>query len=237
MDDVGSVGRRAQEREREDKILRAALEELAQSDYGGMTIEGVAARAGVNKTTVYRKWETKAALIRAALYLVVDRFKVPPTSGDLRADLLGMAQRARDFLLSHEGQCLMRVRILETPEPELAAIAAELNENNSREFATVFAAATARGELPARVDARLLTDLMWGVIHARLMMRREPVDDALLARVVDTLVAGARALTGNTPKAKSTSPRRKKAGRKVSTVRRSGARQSSLSGRSRPTTR
>src|SRR5262245_16386487 len=48
-------------------ILAAALEELARTGYGALRIEGVAARAGVNKTTVYRRWATKENLVRAAL--------------------------------------------------------------------------------------------------------------------------------------------------------------------------
>src|SRR4051812_19878542 len=116
-------GRLAQELIRERKILRAAIEELASSDYGGMTIEGVAARAGVNKTTVYRKWPTKAELMRAALLSVIEMYKPPPASGDLRSNLLQIARTFSQFTRSFEGQSLMRLRLLQHPEPELAKIA------------------------------------------------------------------------------------------------------------------
>src|SRR5262245_40170336 len=74
-------------------VLTAALEELGQTGYGALRIEDVAARAGVNKTTVYRRWPTKEDLVRAALLaMTVDKFVVPNT-GSLRGDLLEMARR------------------------------------------------------------------------------------------------------------------------------------------------
>jgi AcrR family transcriptional regulator len=186
------VGRRAQERLRERTILRAALEELALSDYGGMTVEGVAARAGVNKTTVYRKWQTKAELMRAALSSVFEMFRVGPTAGDLRSDLLRIARIVLDFTRSFEGQCLTRLRLLQHPEPELAKIAHELNAKQLAQLGALVKAARARGELAPDVDIILLLDMLWGAVHARVVMKNEPVDDALLTRIVDMLMKAAR---------------------------------------------
>src|SRR4051812_41095641 len=112
MDDKPG-GRRVQELAREQHILRAAIQELALSDYGGMSIEGVARRAGVNKTTVYRKWETKADLLRAALTSVFASFPVGPTLGDLRSDMLRLGRQFRVFTQSVEGKSLMRLRLLQ----------------------------------------------------------------------------------------------------------------------------
>jgi AcrR family transcriptional regulator len=198
MNEKRPVGRLAQERLREKTILRAAIEELALSDYGGMTVEGVAARAGVNKTTVYRKWETKAELMRAALLSVVEMFKVGPTAGDLRSDLLRIARTALDFTHSFEGQCLTRLRLLQHPEPELAKMAHDLNAKQLAELGELFKAALARGELAPDVDAILLLDMLWGAIHARVVMKSERVDDALLHRIVDMLMKAA----GSAPPAK-----------------------------------
>jgi AcrR family transcriptional regulator len=155
-----------------------------------MTIEGVAARAGVNKTTVYRKWETKAELIRAALISVGDMFKPSATSGDVRTDLLRVAHASRDFTRSYEGQCLMRVRVLKNPEPDLAQIAKDMHDRYSREYKALFKAAIKRGELDAELDIVLWLDMMWGAIHSRVM-RREPVSDTMLERLVDAMLNGA----------------------------------------------
>jgi AcrR family transcriptional regulator len=204
----GPVGRRAQERIRERTILRAALEELALSDYGGMTVEGVAARAGVNKTTVYRKWQTKAELMRAALSSVFEMFRVGPTAGDLRSDLLRIAHIILEFSHSFEGQCLTRLRLLQHPEPELAKIAHDLNTKQLAQLGALVKAALARGELAPDVDIILMVDMIWGAVHARVVMKNEAVDDALLSRIVDMLMKAARPCT------RVSAPSRRKAARR-----------------------
>jgi AcrR family transcriptional regulator len=208
MKEQPASGRRDQERVREQRILRAAIEELASSDYGGMSIEAVARRAGVNKTTVYRKWETKADLIRAALSSVFENFRIGPTAGDLRSDVLRIARLARAFTRSFEGKSLTRLRLLEHPEPELAAIANKLNSRQFEELSVLSEAAVARGEISRDTDVLLLLDMLWGVVYVRLEMRNEPVSDALLERIVDVLLVAA-------PFAKKPARKRAKRSRKV----------------------
>ena len=192
MEEEPASGRRVQELVREQQILRAAIQELALSDYGGMSIEGVARRAGVNKTTVYRKWETKVDLLRAALGSVFDSFPVGPTLGDLRSDMLRLGKQFRVFTQSVEGKSLMRLRLLQHPEPELAEIAKQLNARQSKEVRVLVEAAVARGEVSRDIDLVLLLDMLWGVLYARLEMKNEPVSDAMLEEVVDILMNGAR---------------------------------------------
>jgi AcrR family transcriptional regulator len=186
------LGRQAQEHLREQTILRAAIEELAVLDYGGMTVEGVAQRAGVNKTTVYRKWETKADLIRAALSSVFEMFRIGPTAGDLRSDLLGLARKMRHFTQTFEGKCLMRLRLHQHPEPELAEIAKRLNAKQMVEVHALIEAAVRRRELRRDVDIMLLLDMLWGALYARLVMKNDVVDDALLEHIVDVLMRANR---------------------------------------------
>jgi AcrR family transcriptional regulator len=188
---TGESARRTQEQLRERTILRAALEELALSDYGGLTMEGVAARAGVNKTTVYRKWETKTELIRAALSSAFEVFCIGPTEGDLRTDLLRIAHKVLDFTRSSLGQSLMRLHLLQHPQPELAEIAKDLNAKQLAELGGLVKGAVARGELSPDADIVLLLEMLWGALHARVVMKNEPVDDALLHRIVDILMRAA----------------------------------------------
>jgi AcrR family transcriptional regulator len=176
---------------REARILRAVIEELARSDYGGLAFERVAARAGVNKTTVYRHWETKADLVRAALSLVAQSVIPEVSAGTLREDLMRVGRRMVDFSTSFEGQCLIRLRLLQHPEPELASIARDLHAKHIGQLAALAEAATQRGELARGVDFTLLLDLLGGALHVRLFMKNEPVDDVLIARIVDILLRGA----------------------------------------------
>jgi AcrR family transcriptional regulator len=175
---------------REDRILRAVIEELARSDYGGLAFERVAARAGVNKTTVYRHWETKADLVRAALSLVAHSVIPEASAGTLREDLIRVGRRMVDFSTSFEGQCLMRLRLLQHPEPELASIAKDLHAKHIAQLGALGKAAIQRGELARGVDVNLVLDMLGGALHVRLFMKNEPVDDVLIARIVDILLRG-----------------------------------------------
>lgn len=176
---------------RERVILRAVIEELARADYGGLTFERVAARAGVNKTTVYRHWETKVDLVRAALSSVARSMSPGPTTGTLRGDLLRIGRTMIDFATSFEGQCLMRLRLLQHPEPELAGIAKELHAKHVAEWAALAKAAVVRGEVARDVDLLLLLDMLGGALNVRLVMKNESVDDVVIAQIVDILLHGA----------------------------------------------
>jgi AcrR family transcriptional regulator len=166
------------------------IEELARSDYGGLAFDRVAARAGVNKTTVYRHWETKADLVRAALSLVLQSVLPEVSTGMLREDLIRVGRTMVEFSTSFEGQCLVRLRVLQHPEPELASIAKSLQARHIARLAALGEAAVRRGELAMGVDFMLLLDMLGGTLHSRLFMKNEPVDDVLIARIVDILLRG-----------------------------------------------
>jgi AcrR family transcriptional regulator len=200
--------RRDQEKEREQVILRAAITELALFDYGGLTIEDVARRAGVNKTTVYRKWPTKAELVRAALVSIFEMFSVGETTGDLRSDLRRVALSLIAFNESPEGRTLVRLRLLHHPEPGLAEIAKQLRARKVAELVTLVEAGLKRGEVAPGVDVRLLLDMLWGVLFVKLMMNMEPVDSAMLERILDMLLGAASRPPTSTAAAPKRSKRR-----------------------------
>ena len=196
--------RRQQEQAREELILRSALTELALFDYGGMTIEDVAHRAGVNKTTVYRKWPTKSALVMAALTSVFELFAVGPSAGDLRSDLRRIAHQLIAFTLSSEGKSLLRLRLLQHPEPELAEIAKQLRARSIKQILNVLKPALARGEIAAGVDVRLLLDMLWGVLFAKLVFNMESIDSPTLERILDLLLTAASQPTKSPARASAT---------------------------------
>src|ERR1700761_7966036 len=88
-------------------ILDAALEELARTGYGALRVEDVAARAGVNKTTVYRRWPTKEGLAPPAILSITSDTGGPPSTGSLRGDLVEIARRFVALAGSFQVQSLM----------------------------------------------------------------------------------------------------------------------------------
>ena len=172
-------------------VLGATLDELARVGYGALTFEEVAERAGVNKTTVYRRWPTKAALVEAALTAAADA--VPPLdeTGDLRADLMSIARRARDSMCSARGRGLLRMLLGGCLEPELVSLALTLRIQVEAPARGVIERAVAAGALRADTDPAMLLGAMTGWILHVLFREHGVVSNERLARAVDLLIEGA----------------------------------------------
>jgi hypothetical protein len=80
---------------------------------------------------------------------------------------------------------------LQHPEPELAGVAKDLHAKHVAELAALAKAAVERGEVASDVDPSLLLDMLGGALHIRLVMKNEPVDDVVIAQIVDILLHGA----------------------------------------------
>ncbi len=172
-------------------ILEATLEELARTGYGALRIDDVAARAGVNKTTVYRRWPTKEELVRAALLSITGQWMTRPDTGALRTDLLSIARQMVSLSCSCEAQGLFRMFLAEGPDSEIMTIARSLRQMHQEIPRAVIEAAQARGELAPGIDAALLFGALVAPIKERLFMDREEVDEGFLVRLVDLLLYGA----------------------------------------------
>src|SRR3954466_15989543 len=92
-------------------VLDATIAELGDRGYDGLSVESVAARAGVHKTTVYRRWETKDRLIVAALTEAAEQRTEVPDTGDLELDLRALARAVRATLRSPDGAATVRALV------------------------------------------------------------------------------------------------------------------------------
>src|SRR3954471_11650443 len=157
-------------------ILDATIELLAERGYGGLTVEAVAARAGVGKSTIYRRWPSKATLAAAAVNALA-RQRVPvPDTGDLRDDLVRCVMDP----IGRHGDILGRIfpdliaemhRNPELSETMLDALAARRSVIQS-----VLHRAQERGELGSDADLGRIIDLLSGALYYRLLVSREPVE-------------------------------------------------------------
>ena len=174
-------------------VLEATMAELAEVGYGALRIEEVAARAGVNKTTVYRRWPTKPELVQAALRsITVDRI-ITPDTGSLRGDMLAVARHMAVLMGSTEGRSLRRLLFVEDQNPEFAQIAQSLRDTMQRLPDTMIDAALSRGEIAEGVDPGLIFDVLAGAMEHRIFMERKSVDEAFCEQVVSMLLFGALA--------------------------------------------
>jgi AcrR family transcriptional regulator len=175
----------------EQAILEAARELLAEGGVRDLTIEGVAARAGVAKTTIYRRWRSKHELALAVLIAIGDDMPAAPELGDTRAELVALVEAA----IATFGSTLMG-RVLQGIVSDLAADRALAEAFRARTVAVrqaegrrVVERGIARGELRPGTDPELVYELLFGPVYYRLLLSGRPLDPGLPGRVVDAVMA------------------------------------------------
>jgi len=181
---------RSQEADR--AILAATVELLAERGLAAMSIEEVAARAGVGKTTIYRRWPSKGLL---ALDAFVTSFRAEqplPDTGTLRGDLID-ALRAwvRAVTLTPMGRLLAGLIAEAQHDPELrAAWRDRVLEPLRSQHRVMLDRAIARGEIPATVDREVVLDLFFGSAQHRLLLGHLPLTEDFIREVVEVILDG-----------------------------------------------
>lgn len=117
---------RPRDPETDQAILRAALQLLTDRGYAGMSVEGVASRAGVGKTTIYRRYASKEELVAAALAALRDDLGPLPDTGDIRSDMVEMILQMRRALQQGPGLGMIGALLVEERRsPELLELLRE----------------------------------------------------------------------------------------------------------------
>lgn len=177
-------------------ILSATLDQLESDGYSRLTIEGIAAQAGVGKATVYRWWPSKARLVVEALSKCCE---LPPvtSTGDLRSDVRSLVHRAIECVTKTPlGQALPHLATDFKDDPEARAdLLKWLGPTRAKQLALLYEAA-GRNDLPHDLDADLILDLIAGTVMYRDLFGRQPDDrivDQLTSLIVDRRLPRARA--------------------------------------------
>lgn len=173
-------------------VLRAACEELSRAGYAALRIEDVAQRSGVNKTTIYRRWPTKAELVAAALQSVAIQPDAADT-GTVRGDLLVYLRAYAAYAASPVGRGISRMMLVERTHPEVEPIKRAMRDRHRRSRAALVERGVARGELPPGTNADLVAELVFAPVYTRIVAATAKADEAFLCAVVDVVLAGAAA--------------------------------------------
>lgn len=172
-------------------VLSAAAKELARAGYAALRMDDVAVAAGVNKTTVYRRWPTKPELVRATIKSLSENGRVTPDLGSVRADLRHLIGEVVARMENPEKRCIARMITAEMDQPEVQELVRTLREEHFVPWKTVIARSIERGELPAGTDARLIVDLVMGAVMGGVVRFQERAEPGYLAAVVELVVTGA----------------------------------------------
>ncbi len=170
-------------------ILRAAVEEMAAVGYGGVTIEAIAARAGVGKSTIYRHWPDKLDLIADA-FETFHEHAVPPVAGltarEALAQLLGhVAEVVVDSLFS---SCIPALLEGADRDPRLREFRHRYSALRRQSLTGLIAQGMADGEFRPGLDPELAAEALLGPIFYQRLMTSEPFDPRRVGDLIDLVL-------------------------------------------------
>jgi AcrR family transcriptional regulator len=185
---------RPRDETRDAAILEATIEVLKDVGYDRLTIDAVAAKARASKATVYRRWPNKAALVVEAMRALMPQVEAGaeppclfPDTGSLRGDMVAGLEALAAKLSTDEGNLMAAVMTAQCRDPELAAAMRGATEDKQRSCQVVVDRAIARGELTSTRGVKAFVEVVPALMYNRLLVTREPFNDAFIAEVVDDI--------------------------------------------------
>jgi AcrR family transcriptional regulator len=173
-------------------ILEASLELIAELGVHGFRTEDVAARAGVGKGAIYRRYRSKDDLVMAAVAALVSEEIAVPDTGSTRADLLALMREAVELYSGSLAARLMPNLVgAMAQRPELAHTVRDGFLAGRRAALTeVLRRGIERGDLRPDLDLELALDLLGGPLFYRLLITGGPIDEELAESVADLILRG-----------------------------------------------
>jgi AcrR family transcriptional regulator len=171
--------------------IAATLAELAESGYSALSLESVARRAGVHKTTLYRRWGTREDLVLEAMLQRAGEHIPVPNTGSLRKDLFELAKTAAVNAASPEVAAMARAVVAQMPhDSRLAAANRRFWDERLALDGIIVEQAIERGEVAPGTQPRQVIESVLGPIHLRLLLTGEPMSRDVLQAIVDVVVDG-----------------------------------------------
>ncbi|WP_422935090.1 TetR/AcrR family transcriptional regulator [Sinomonas sp. P47F7] len=174
----------------ERAVLDATRAVLGEAGFAGLTVEGVAARAGVAKTTIYRRYRSKTDLALALLMEMVGEVSTRPYSKDTAAELAALVDKTAELMQTSVMGWIMKGLVSEVAaDPHLAQVYRErVVTRRQADVTELVERGKARGELRADLDPELVTDLLLGPIYYRFFLSGSPMDGDFGRRLITTLL-------------------------------------------------
>jgi AcrR family transcriptional regulator len=175
-----------------ETIKRTALELGQELGYAKLSMEAIAARAGVGKHTIYRRWSSKGALLLDALLSLNDAGLDYPDTGDVLTDLRHQIYEAVDLLAGAPFRPLFQALVGEAQlDPDVAAA---LNERfiapQAAKTAARLKTAQEQGQLSPHFDLTMAMAILSGPLYFRLLITQEPLTHEYVDRTLDALFTG-----------------------------------------------
>lgn len=168
-------------------IIDAAVALLVERGFGATTVEAISARSGAAKTTIYRHWPDKDAVLRSAVESIVPAATAPHT-GSLRGDLTHFAEELTRILTTPPTSALIPGLVAAAErDPGLARLLDEFTAGRRQPVRDAVTRAVQRGEIIANTDSEAVAELLLGPLFYRRLLSRMPLTAELIKRTVDAV--------------------------------------------------
>jgi AcrR family transcriptional regulator len=173
------------------RVFQVTLEQLALRGYELLSVPEIAELAGLNKTSIYRRWPVKRLLVQDALRKTAsDHFEISNT-GSFSSDFLCIIRNAVAFTESPLGKGVLRVLLGEGNNPEIRGLASSmLQSQKTPDIVQVFTRAISRGEITPAVNIPLVMSVVSGALLQRLYVEQSAVTDDFLEGLLDLVLFG-----------------------------------------------
>lgn len=170
-------------RRHSEQIYAAARRLLGERGYSGLTFLDVAQAAGVNRSTLYRRWESIAELVQDAVGAEVAEQIAAPDTGSLEGDMRTVLRRIVAYISTPVGTAALAAS-LEIGETQADGPRAPRWRTRLADFDAMFDRAQARGEITAAFDRETAFSLAAGALYFRRIVAGQPLDEAWIERVL-----------------------------------------------------
>jgi AcrR family transcriptional regulator len=171
-------------------ILKVTWDLLSENGLGGVSVDEVARRSGVAKTTIYRHWETRADLLIDACSQISATQEIPD-KGNLKKDItVLMNELAQMLSTARWSSVLPSVMDAAERDPAIAEVHGRLQRAHAAPFRVVIDKAVKRGELPLGIDPSFLIAALVGPLFYRRWFSREPTTKTFITTLVEKTLSG-----------------------------------------------
>ncbi len=171
-----------------DTVLTETYRLLTETGIGGFSIDEISRRSGVAKTTIYRHWSSRSALLLEACSRLGGPRHIPDT-GNLAHDISALLGNFAEELRTAQWATVLP-SIIDAAErdADVADTLAKIHAELMTPFAAVVERGQQSGELPSQVSAREVVARLVGPLFYRRWLSKEPIDDGFVARMVDMVI-------------------------------------------------
>jgi len=176
-------------RRSKERVLRATVELLTESGLGGFSVDEVARRSGVAKTTIYRHWPTRSALVIDACSQLSTEQRVPDT-GSFEGDITAFLMSIADLLCTARWSSIVPSIVdAAEREPALAEIHSSIQMGHTAPLQAIIARAARNGEIPTSTDSSAMIAALLGPLFYRRWFSREPLDETFVKAVANKVIS------------------------------------------------